>query len=48
MAPRSRARGVASGRLMLRWLETVVVSGGEKAYVMRQAGTRKRTTAEAS
>jgi hypothetical protein len=26
MAPRSRPRGVASSRLMLRWLKTVVVS----------------------
>lgn len=48
MAPRSRPRGVASSRLMLRWLKTVVVSDEEKAHVMRQAGTRKTTTAEAS
>jgi protein required for attachment to host cells len=33
---------------MLRWLKTVVVSDEEKAHVMRQAGTRKTTTAEAS
>ena len=48
MAPRSRPRGVASSRLMLRWLKTVVVSDEEKAHVMCQAGTRKTTTAEAS
>jgi hypothetical protein len=48
MALRSRPRGVASSRLMLRWLKTVVVSDEEKAHVMRQAGTRKTTTAEAS
>jgi hypothetical protein len=41
-------RGEASSRLMLRWLKTVVVSDEEKAHVMRQAGTRKTTTAEAS
>ena len=41
-------RGVASSRLMLRWLKTVVVSDEEKAHVMRQAGTRKTITAEAS
>ena len=34
-------RGVASSRLMLRWLKTVVVSDEEKAHVMRQVGTRK-------
>lgn len=39
-------RGVASNRLMLRWLKTVVVSDEEKAHVMRQAGTRKTTAAE--
>jgi len=33
---------------MLRWLKTVVVSDEEKAHVMRQAGTRKTTAAEAS
>ena len=33
---------------MLRWLKTVVVSDEEKAHLMRQAGTRKTTTAEAS
>ena len=48
MAPRSRPAGVASSRLMLRWLKTVVVSDEEKAHVMRQAGTRKTTIAEAS
>ncbi len=41
-------RREASSRLMLRWLKTVVVSDEEKAHVMRQAGTRKTTTAEAS
>jgi hypothetical protein len=48
MAPRSRPRGVASSRLMLRWLKTVVVSDEEKAHVMRQAGTRKTTAVQAS
>ena len=48
MAPRSRPRGVASSRLMLRWLKTVVVSDEEKAHVMCQAGTRKTTAVEAS
>ena len=48
MAPRSRPRGVASSRLMLRWLKTVVVSEEEKAHVMCQAGTRKTTAVEAS
>jgi len=33
---------------MLRWLKTVVVSDEEKAHEMRQAGTRKTTTVEAS
>ena len=41
-------QGEASNHLMLRWLKTVVVSDEEKAHVMRQAGTRKTTTAEAS
>ena len=41
-------RGEASNHLMLRWLKTVVVSDEEKAHVMRQAGTWKTTTAEAS
>jgi len=41
-------RGVASSRLMLRWLKTVVVSDEEKAPARRQAGTWKMTTAEAS
>ena len=40
--------GAVSSRLMLRWLKTVVVSDEEKAHEMRQAGTRKTTTAEAS
>ena len=48
MAPRNRLRGAVSSRLMLRWLTTVVVSDEEKAHGMRQAGTRKTTTAEAS
>ena len=48
MAPRSRPRGVASSRLMLRWLKTVVVSNEEKAPVRRQAGTGKTTTVDAS
>ena len=42
--PGAALRGVASSRLMLRWLKTVVVSDEEKAHVMRQAGTRKTTT----
>jgi hypothetical protein len=46
--PGAALRGEASSRLMLRWLKTVVVSDEEKAHVMRQAGTRKTTTAEAS
>src|SRR5215472_12590847 len=46
--PGAALRGVASSRLMLRWLKTVVVSDEEKAHVMRQAGTRKATTAKAS
>ena len=33
---------------MLRWLKTVVVSDEEKAHVMRQVGTGKTTTADAS
>ena len=41
-------RGEASSRLRLRWLKTVVVSDEEKAHVMRQAGTWKTTTGEAS
>lgn len=41
-------RGEASSRLMLRWLKTVVVSDEEKAHRMRQAGTGKTTTVEAS
>lgn len=46
--PGTALRGVVSSRLMLRWLKTVVVSDEEKAHEMRQAGTRKTTTAEAS
>jgi hypothetical protein len=46
--PGAALRGEAPSRLMLRWLKTVVVSDEEKAHVMRQAGTRKTTTAEAS
>ena len=34
-------RGEASNRPMLRWLKTVVVSDGEKAYKMRQVGIGK-------
>ena len=41
-------RREAPSRLMLRWLKTVVVSDEEKAHAMRQAGTWKTTTAEAS
>ena len=40
--------GMVSNHHMLRWLKTVVVSDEEKAHEMRQAGTRKTTTAEAS
>ncbi len=39
-------RGVASNRLMLGWLMTVVVSDEEKAHVMRQVGTRKASASE--
>ena len=39
-------RGVTSNRLKLRWLKTVVVSVGEKAYVMRQVGTGKASVSE--
>jgi hypothetical protein len=39
-------RGETSNRLKLRWLETVVVSVGEKAYVMRQVGTGKASVSE--
>ena len=34
-------RGVASNRLVLRWLKTVVVSDEEKAHLMCQVGTEK-------
>ena len=34
-------RGRASNHPVLRWLKTVVVSDREKAYEMRQVGTRK-------
>ena len=33
-------RGVASNRLMLRWLKTAVVSDEEKASSRRQVGTQ--------
>jgi hypothetical protein len=39
-------RGEMSNRLKLRWLKTVVVSVGEKAYVMRQVGTGKASASE--
>ena len=39
-------RGVASNRLMLRWLMTVVVSDEEKAHVMRQVGIGKASVSE--
>jgi len=39
-------RGVASNRLELRWLRTVVVSVEEKAHVMRQVGTEKVSGSE--
>jgi hypothetical protein len=39
-------RGVASNRLMLGWLKTVVVSDEEKAHVMRQVGTGKASESE--
>ena len=41
-------RGEAPNRRMQRWLKTVVVSDTEKAHMMRQVGTGKTTTAEAS
>ena len=44
VALRRRPAGVASNRLMLRWLMTVVVSDEEKAHVMRQVGAREMTT----
>ena len=46
MALRSRPRGVAPSRLMLRWLKTVVVSDEEKAHVMRQVGIGKASVSE--
>lgn len=39
-------RGVASNRLELRWLTTVVVSVEEKAHMMRQVGTEKVSASE--
>jgi hypothetical protein len=39
-------RRVASNRLMLRWLMTVVVSDEEKAHVMRQVGIGKASVSE--
>ena len=41
LAPRSRPAGVASSRLMLRWLKTVVVSDEEKAPVEASGGDRE-------
>src|SRR5512133_3009132 len=41
-------RGGASNHHMPRWLQTVVVSDGEKGHVMRQVGTRKAIAAEVS
>jgi hypothetical protein len=45
-------RGVASNRLMLRWLMTVVVSDEEKALVEASGGVwegeRERTTVDVS
>jgi hypothetical protein len=37
---------VASNRLGLRWLKTVVVSVEEKAHEMRQVGTGKVSASE--
>ena len=39
-------RGVASNRLELRWLMTVVVSVEEKAHWMRQVGIEKVSVSE--
>jgi hypothetical protein len=39
-------RGVASNRLMLRWLKTVVVSDEEKASWRRQVGIGKASASE--
>ena len=39
-------RGVASNRLMLRWLKTVVVSDEEKASRRRQVGIGKASASE--
>jgi hypothetical protein len=39
-------RGVASNRLMLRWLKTVVVSDEEKAPKRRQVGIGKASASE--
>ena len=46
MALRRRPAGVASNRLVLRWLKTVVVSVEEKAHVMRQVGIGKASVSE--
>ena len=46
MAPRSRPRGEAPSRLMLRWLKTVVVSDEEKASLRRQVGIGKASASE--
>ena len=39
-------RGVASNRLMPRWLKTVVVSDEEKASLRRQVGIGKASASE--
>ncbi len=39
-------RGMASNRLGLRWLKTVVVSVEEKAQFMRQVGIEKVSESE--
>jgi hypothetical protein len=46
LALRHRPPGVVSSHLMLRWLETVVVSDEEKASKRRQAGTGKASASE--
>jgi len=46
LALRRRPAGVASNRLMLRWLMTVVVSDEGKAHVMRQVGIGKASVSE--
>ena len=46
VALRRRPAGVASNRLMLRWLKTVVVSDEEKASWRRQVGIGKASASE--